>query len=229
MQATAINGSEQPNAVTRLVSAVDTNVRAAYGAEIDPESGFYRIAGMSGKRYRYFLHNLIATLAPTTYLEVGAWLGAGVCAAANGNRVTSTVVDNWQGWWEQWKPYFYSTIEHFRTDEAEIRIIENDFRTVDYTTIGQHEVFMFDGPHEKQDQYDGITLALPALTDQFVLIVDDWNWPSARQGTLQAIVDNGLSPLYQHEIRTTSDDTHAVHCGPRSDWHNGVSIWVLGK
>lgn len=229
-QLTAINGHEQPNATARLIGAVESSLKAAYLAEISPDNGFYKIAGMSGKRYRFFLHTLIGQLAPTSYLEVGTWLGAGVCSAVNGNRVVATVIDNWDGqWWSQWKPFFYATLEHFRTPEAEVRVIENDFRKVDYADIGKHEVFMFDGPHEAQDQYDGVTMALPALADQFVLLVDDWNWPSARDGTLRAIAKNGLTPLYSHEVRTTKDDTHAVQCGPRSDWHNGVSCWVLSK
>ena len=47
---------------------------------------------------------------------------------------------------------------------------------------------LFDGPHTKVDQYDGVVTAQAALEKSYVLIVDDWNWQQVRDGTLQALV-----------------------------------------
>jgi hypothetical protein len=86
---------------------------------------------------------------------------------------------------------------------AHFDIIENDFRYVDYKCLGQYNVFLFDGPHEEQDQYDGIMIARPALESPFLLIVDDWNWRRVRLGTFRAIRDAGYSIVCSIEIRTT--------------------------
>ncbi len=65
--------------------------------------------------------------------------------------------------------------------------MESDFRAVDFGSLGRFNVYLFDGPHTDKDQHDGVILALPALDDQFVLIVDDWNWQPVRDGTMSAI------------------------------------------
>ena len=72
-------------------------------------------------------------------------------------------------------------------------------------------------------------LAQPALDDQFVLIVDDWNWKDVRQGTFEGIRETGLRMDFTAEIRTTLDDTHASTSGAASDWHNGYFIAACSK
>ena len=59
--------------------------------------------------------------------------------------------------------------------------------------------------------------AAPALTRQFILIIDDWN---------KAL---NLSLKYSLEIRTTLDGTHGPVIGHLSDWHNGYFFSVLEK
>jgi len=84
-------------------------------------------------------------------------------------------------------------------------------------------------PHEVQDQFDGVTLALPALKQQFVLIVDDWNWQKVRKGTWQALQALHMDVEYSVEVRTAADGTEPVVRFQHSDWHNGYFIGVLEK
>jgi hypothetical protein len=51
-------------------------------------------------------------------------------------------------------------------DAISFRFIEDDFRKINYTDIGKFNVYLFDGPHDEEDQYDGIALAQPALDDR---------------------------------------------------------------
>jgi hypothetical protein len=39
------------------------------------------MSGMSGKKYRYFINNLISHLRDPRYLEVGSWKGLQACGA----------------------------------------------------------------------------------------------------------------------------------------------------
>jgi hypothetical protein len=88
---------------------------------------------------------------------------------------------------------------------------------------------MFDGPHNEQSQYDGIMLAQRALEKSHILIVDDWNWPPARDGTLQALVDTNCRVESWIEVRTSLDNTHAPVAFKHSDWHNGYFIAIVQK
>ena len=77
----------------------------------------------------------------------------------------------------------------------------------------------------------GIRLALPALDDRFILIVDDWNWQGVRHGTCLAIAEANLTVHYSLEVLTTQDDTHPEEkdTGKESAWHNGYFVCVCTK
>jgi hypothetical protein len=186
------------------------------------------IPGMSGRCYRMFVNNLIGSLPEPRYLEVGTWAGSTLCAAINGNRVHATAIDNWSQFGGP-REAFQANLTRFATPQAFVRFIQGDFRQVDYRRIDPCDVYMFDGPHETQDQYEGVALALPALKPCFVLIVDDWNWQKVRDGTWQALEALHIEVLHSLEVRTSIDDTHPEVAFQQSDWHNGYFIGTLRK
>jgi len=186
------------------------------------------IDGMSGQKYRTFINNFVGSHPDARYLEIGSWQGSTAAAALNGNSVKALCIDNWSQFGGP-KSAFLANIKRVRSQSPDVdfRFIENDFRCVDYTSLGRFNIFLFDGPHEERDQYDGIMVARPALERSFVLIVDDWNWRQVRLGTFRAIRNAGYSIAASVEIRTTQDNTHAPVHGKNSDWHNGYFIAVL--
>ncbi len=195
-------------------------------SQFDP--AVLEVPGMSGRCYRMFINNLIRRLHEPHYLEVGSWAGSTLCSAINGNAVHATAIDNWSEFGGP-REAFQANLSRFATPGAFVRFYQCDFRRVDFTAIAPCDVYLFDGPHEIQDQYDGIALALPALRSRFVLIVDDWNWQKVRDGTWQAVRALDLKPRYSIEVRTTSDDSHPPVAFQHSDWHNGYFIGVLEK
>lgn len=87
----------------------------------------------------------------------------------------------------------------------------------------------YDGSHSERDQYDGIILPQPSLTEEYVLIVDDWNWDLVRRGTLNALRDTKSTIVTSIEIRTTFDNSLTQYPGAKSDWHNGLYIAGIRK
>ena len=124
---------------------------------------------------------------------------------------------------------FFANIKKVLTPNIQFEVIERDFRAVDYNDIGSFNIYLFDGPHEEKDQYDGIMIAQPALINQFILIVDDWNWRQVRLGTFQALLDARCRVEASIDIRTTRNNTHPALAGRDSDWHNGYFIGVVNK
>lgn len=205
--------------------------------DLDPDAGIYSIDGMSGKKYRYFINTLIGAVPNARYLEVGSWMGSTLCSAVHGNQVAAVAIDDWSEFFGP-KEEFLANVRRFTTPGAEVTFIEGDFRGVDYTKLpGPFNVYLFDGPHEAIDQFQGLSLALPCLAEQFVFIVDDWNWQRVRDGTTAAIGQCGLSILYAAAVRTTNDNNSPPHLMPMEDfravrdfdWHNGYFIAVLAK
>lgn len=191
-----------------------------------------KLNGMSGKRYRHFINNLIEILDDPRYLEVGSWKGSTATAAVYENKVNATCIDNWSQFGDV-RQEFYTNIQKCIVEEKNsVHLEESDFRDVDYKNLGKFNIYFFDGPHEEKDQYDALSYALPSLDDNFILIVDDWNDPRPRNGTERAIKELDIKVLYSMQIRT-SNGVDVVYPTPHvlenSDWHNGYYVAVCMK
>jgi hypothetical protein len=210
--------------VTKVKSAFQ---RALLGEGTLPEA-VLALSGMSGRKYRLFINNLIGSLMDARYLEIGVWAGSTLCSAIDRNTVTALAIDNWSEFGGP-SQQFFTNLARFKHPKAGVSFLERDFRGVDYQSIGHFNVYLFDGPHSAKDQRDGVVLPLTALDEQFVLIVDDWNWLAVREGTSAGIKDASLIVDLQIEVRTSIDNTQPEVKNEHSDWHNGYCISVLSK
>lgn len=184
--------------------------------------------GMSGKKYRYFINNLVARMPNPRYLEVGSWAGSTLCSAINGNDVTATAIDNWSQFGGP-ANLFFQNLSQAISPQARVNVINSDFRQVDFAALGKFNIYLFDGPHEYEDQRDGLLMALDCLDNEFVFIVDDWNWAHVRNATMVTIAQANLTVMWSTEIRTTDDDSLPQILYQESDWHNGYYIALLRK
>lgn len=183
--------------------------------------------GMSGKKTRHFYNN-ICSLPGTRYIEIGTWRGSTLCSAIYGNVVKGVAIDNWS----------YSSVDRdaFFTEFSKysqgnnIKVIEKNSWDVVPEDMGmKFNVYMYDGDHERSSHCRALTHFISNMDDTFIYIVDDWNDKRVRDGTFDGIIQCGLTVEYQREIFTSDDNSHGVPYGPASDWHNGISIFVLRK
>lgn len=212
------------------------SIQDSYDKSIKDESKLpdwiLNLNGMSGKRYRHFVNNLINSVTDARYLEIGSWKGSTATSAVFDNEVSATCIDNWSQFGNV-RNEFYSNIQRcIDSEKNSVHLEENDFRSVDYNSLGKFNIYFFDGPHEEQDQYDALSYALPCLDDTFILIVDDWNDPRPRNGTEKAISELNINVLFSLTIRT-SNGVDVVYPAPHvlenSHWHNGYYIAVCKK
>lgn len=184
--------------------------------------------GMSGKKYRYFINNLIASIEDARYLEIGSWRGSTLCSAMWMNKLSAIAIDNWSQFGGP-KEDFIKNVEAAMNPDISLAVIDRDYRTVPYSEFHDVNVYLYDGNHDEEDQYLGLTMVSPALADRFILIVDDWNGPGVRSGTQRAIADLGWEIVSKIEILTEHTDTHPQIYGAASDWHNGSLICEINK
>jgi len=199
----------------------------AFGSNNHMADEVYEIEGMSGRAYRNLLNRLVSSIEPARYLEIGSWRGSTVISALFGNTCKALCIDNWSQFDEP-KYEFRQNLQHCQIEDR-VEIIEENFRNVDYCNIGKFDVFLYDGPHEEIDHYDGILIPQPALKQEYFLFVDDWNWLHVRSGTLRALSASSSTIQFAVEIRTTEDDSHAARFGKHSEWHNGCFLAVVKK
>jgi hypothetical protein len=184
--------------------------------------------GMSGQKYRLFINNLIESLVNARYLEIGTWAGSTLCSAIFGKFAHALAIDDWSQFGGPFTKS-YNSLARFRTADAKVSFLEDDFRNVNFDAVGKFNVYLFDGPHTLEGQSDGISVAQPALDDQLVLVVDDWNWQQVRTGTMKGIRDCGLVLEFTAEIRSSLDNTQPSVQRQHSDWHNRYFIAVVSK
>lgn len=189
-----------------------------------------QMVGMSGRKYRYLINYLIKLTANPRYLEVGSWAGSTACSAIFENTLTATCIDNWSQF-EGPKDNFLENIRKSSNSGVCFNHIESDFYAVDFNQIGKYNIYLYDGPHTEKAQYDGIALAQPALETIHTLIVDDWNWPEIRLGTMHALADLNSQVISSIEIRTTQNNDYPYlhNTFQNSEWHNGYLMAVVKK
>jgi hypothetical protein len=211
-----------------LANKVEAALERAYAGKGKLPSGILTMDGMSGQKYRLFINNLIESLENVRYLEIGSWAGSTLCAAIYGNDVSALAIDNWSGFGGPFAQ-FYRNLAQYKTADAKVSFLEEDFRKINFDSVGKFNIYLFDGPHSRDDHVYGITRVQPALEKQFILVVDDWNWQHVREGTMRGIRDCRLVLEFVAEIRSSFDNSQPEPRGQYSDWHNGYFIAVASK
>jgi hypothetical protein len=86
---------DQSSHDTIVVAVKEALQKAIVGVGKLPED-VLAMEGMSGRKYRLFINNLIEALVSPHYLEVGVWAGSTLCSAIWGNTVRAFAIDNWR-------------------------------------------------------------------------------------------------------------------------------------
>jgi hypothetical protein len=213
------------------VNPHSANISKAFDMALDAVSGIDRALleadGMSGKAFRMMLNNLVRLTDDAHYLEIGVWKGATFCSAIDGANVDAIAIDDFSQFGGP-KELFRQMVETFG-GEATVETLQQDFRRVDYSSIFPRNIYFFDGPHDYEDHRDAITVAQPALADQFILIVDDWNDKRVREGTNEGIERARLRVDHAIEIFTADEGQKPRVMFAKSDWHCGCLIAACTK
>lgn len=182
--------------------------------------------GMTGIKTRHFYNNLLNT-DDARYLEIGTWKGSSVCSAMYGNNAKVICIDNWSEF-NGPKDDFLKNFNKYKGDNI-AGFIESDCFRINVSMLPKFNIYLYDGNHTFESHYKGLVYYQDCLDDIFIYIVDDWNWKSVRDGTMNAIKDLNLTILYEKEIRLTWDESHTPEDIARDTWWNGIYVAVLQK
>jgi hypothetical protein len=206
------------------------NMAQCFESKID--CALHETKGMTGTKTRHFYNNLCSLQfpdRPLRYLEVGCYTGSSLCAALYKNQhVSAWAYDNFSefnGPVDQ----FNSNIEKY-IPGADLTFKQEDFFTANLSALtNKIDIYLYDGPHERESHRKGIVKAWPALASQSVILIDDWNWSWVREGTYQGLLDVGAHVTKSWEIRHTWDNTHTPEGTREYEFWNGIGIFVVDK
>ncbi|MEW5798818.1 MAG: class I SAM-dependent methyltransferase [Bacteroidota bacterium] len=189
------------------------------------------VPGMSSIKKLKLLQKAYSFLPPDEcYLEIGTFVGKSLIAAMLKN--------------EPRKTYACDNFSQFNDVSSEKILLENvrkyglqdivTFYNEDFRRIlnPQHikepiGLYLYDGAHDFDSQYQAIKQAEHLLADHALVIVDDWRFADdshsyAKAGTLKAIEEsaNRFELLYDLPSRFNGD--HAT-------WWNGVAVFAFHR
>jgi len=119
-------------------------VHAAFGVAMSRTETLPRdlatMEGMSGRRYREFVNQLVGSVADPRYLEVGSWMGSTLCAAIHGHaQVTALAIDNWTQFGGP-RDTFLRNLARYAPPEATVSFLTMDFRTAPFYALGPFNI-----------------------------------------------------------------------------------------
>lgn len=178
--------------------------------------------GMSSPKVRHLLNNLCRRPG-TRYLEVGVWAGSTLISALSGNAetvVAADAIDNFSQFGGPREVFEANCREHLEAGRFKLHV--DGFREVTPELQPPVNVYFYDGDHSAVDQRDGLLHFWPCLADEFVFVVDDWNWETAKSGTYEGIAKSGGCVVRYWELP-------AAFNGDREQWWNGLFVAVIRK
>lgn len=209
---------------TQLIDHVKSSIDFAEQgiSKITPE--ILAIDGMSSAKNRNLLNNL-CTLQNTNYLEIGCWKGSTFVSALYQNQdylTSATGIDNWS---EFGGPIneFKSNCKKFISDTQYQFISADSFSVSPETMIPLPvNIYFYDGNHSQSAQEQAFTHYNSILDNDFIAIVDDWNWNQVREGTFSAFLSLNYEVLYEVSLPAN------YNCD-LDNWWNGLYIAVIKK
>jgi hypothetical protein len=194
------------------------------------------IHGITSNKVKCFLNN-ICDIDGATYLEIGVFRGATFCSAIYGNDIYAIGVDNFmspnltpKGVSQKMGNYYKHNIDVLPQEEFlsnvkkfgdvdKISVYKTDYQLFDFKTLPNPDIIFYDGETKFHDQYIALKNILPIISDETIIIMDDWNWDS---GAFEKFVDeNNLSILHSRQLYTSGEDS--------GDFWNGLGIFLVSK
>jgi hypothetical protein len=178
------------------------------------------IDGMSSPKGRHLLNNLCSS-SDVNFLEIGSYEGSTSVAALYENKINYTIIDNFKLGLQHKEVLINNFVKHLGYTP---NLIDEDCFSINPKNMGIENVnlYFYDGEHEEIDQYQAITHYYDSLSDEFIYVVDDTNYPPVLMGTFRAIHDKNLKIKWHRTL-------FATHNGDHDNYWNGMYVAVLSK
>jgi hypothetical protein len=213
-----------------LIQQIDNSIEDAFLRKSKCTTGILNIEGMCGTITRHLYNNLcsinIKSFVKNNYLEIGCCKGASTVSSLYKNNLNATVIDNWSEFGGS-KFVFIKNVSKYidKTNYENIQIISQDcfhLKTDTMLKYSPYNFFLYDGSHSEQDHFKSIVNFWNHLDNICIIIIDDWNWLSVRNGTYKGLNYVGANVVYKRELYEPNDEN-------KSGLWNGCCIFLIQK
>ena len=177
------------------------------------------IEGMSSVQNRHLLNNIGAEFESFNYLEIGVHKGSTFISSLYGNKVNRAwAIDNWSEFQNQFSE-FEGNCYNFGIEHT---LIQDNCFSVDPSLISDVNFYLYDGNHWDRETSMGLTHFYNSLADEFVYVVDDYDWEGVKLGTENGIKKCNLK-IKEEIILFSGIGNNA------GGWWTGLGIFILKK
>lgn len=203
-----------------LVKHLKDSIDNAIDSKSKLTDNVLQIYGMSSNRNRHLLNNLV-NIKGVNYLEIGVYWGSTFVSALYGNKYNHAyAIDNWS--------QFDGAPDMFKKNCTDFELqnytlFEEDCFGVNIKKI-KHKigVYLYDGEHTEEASAQALTYYYDVFADEFILIVDDFDWYTVEDGTKRGIKECNLSVVHEEHLK-------AEFTNDWQTWWNGLYVAVLRK
>ena len=201
--------------MSKLVNYVKNSLKKTDNYESNLNNEILNMDVISGIKTRHFFNN-ICSMVKAKYLEIGSWKGSTVCSALYNNKLTCLCIDNWSQFGGP-KDEFINNFNKYKGNN-DATFLERNCWNIRTSSIGRFNIYMYDGEHTEESQYNALIKYFIALDDEFIYIANNWKLDIVQKGTLKAIEYLKLTIEFEYKIDIENND-----------WNNGIGIFVLKK
>jgi SAM-dependent methyltransferase len=206
-------------------SHIEASIKNAHEGSSKCTHDILELDGMSGNMTRHLYNNLCSfqkpDKTPISYLEVGAWKGSSTISALYKNNCKATIIDNWSEFEDPRKEFAENVSKYL---DNQIQLIEED--SFNLKTIPMHapyDIYLYDGGHKVEEHEKAIVDFWHLLADTAIILIDDWDWESVKEGTNLGFKKVNANVVYTTEIASNQP------CFARYQFWNGCGIFIITK
>jgi hypothetical protein len=207
------------------IIAIQDCIERAKNHQSKMDEQAWSVPALSSLKIRHLMNNLGAI--STRYFESGVHVSGLFSSVVrnNPNLVSATANDNWasdaSGEVKYYDQFMENTLKCICEDTALLVLVKDSFETEPSWVDGPIDLYLFDADHSYESQRKAMTHFLPAMADQFIVCVDDYDWKEVKEGTRDGIKDSGCEVLFEETWEGNDHDNDGY-------W-NGFYIALLKK
>lgn len=209
------------------IEAIKEAIEKAKNHQSKMDDVAWSVPALSSLKIRHLMNNLGAI--STRYLECGVHKGGLFCSTIRNNGLEWAIAnDNWASDEDvhnvdQAQPQFMANVRACKSDNTRFAPYKCNTFDLDPALITEPiDLYLFDADHSYQSQRKAMTYFLPAMADEFIVCVDDFDWEDVWRGTSDGIIlDSNCEILFSETWQGNDHDNDGA-------W-NGFYVALLKK
>jgi hypothetical protein len=183
------------------------------------------VPALSSLMLRALMNNLGSI--STRYAENGVHKAGLFCSTLfkNPNLISATAIDSWASDEfneDKAEPQFDENVLFIKPPDTKLQKIKSDSFAVNPNDIeGPIDLYLYDSDHSEICQCNALLHFLPAMADEFIFCVDDWDFPEVEAGTWRGLIESSVDILFSWIAAGNDHDNMGA-------W-NGFAVFLLKK